>query len=389
MNTIKSLFFAGLVGCTAALTACTAKPTSYTINGAIEGLEDSTVVTLVPVSHEKEDAIGEAVVMNGKFQFTGETTDTMIVALIVKDCYGRCEFILDNSDIAINGKVEKSKGWDGTDQYDWDATVTGSTLTDQYKQLMQVREDLNKIYEAKNEKYGPVWDKFHAIKDKAAAEAFKQTEEYKAAEAAENNFFKTVEEKMDSLVSANKETFWGPLLATSNMSYFTPEQADLYNKFSDAAKNSFYGRKMKAEIWPVAMIGEPVKPFTVKGDDGKDVTLAQLLEGKKYVLIDFWASWCNPCRKEIPNVKQQYALYKDKGFDVISISIDKDEAAWKKALAEEKLEWPNFRSQEVADLYKVKAVPTMYLIDGEGKIVADGDNARGAALAQKLEELLK
>ena len=132
-----------------------------------------------------------------------------------------------------------------------------------------------------------------------------------------------------------------------------------------------------------------MKPFTVQDDNGNDVTLAQLLEGKKYVLIDFWASWCGPCRKEIPNVKAQYAKYKDRGFDVVSISIDKDEAAWKKAVKEEQLEWPNFRSQEVADLYKVNAVPTMYLIDAEGKIVADGNNARGEGLATKLEELFK
>ncbi len=390
----KIAFFAAFAA--AVLTGCSQQAsqpqsTTYTVNATIEGLADSTVVELVPISHEKEAAIGEAVAMGGKLQFTGEATDTMIVALVVKDCYGRCEFILDNSNIEVNGKVEKTRGWDGTDEYKWDATVTGSQLTDQYKQHMQVRENLNRMYEAKNQKHRATWDEFHAIKDRAKAEAFKQTDAYKAAEEAENNFFKTVEQKFDSLISGNKDTFWGPLLATANYSYFTAENAALYNKFSETAKNSFYGRKMKDEIWPVGQTGAPAKQLTVKDDQGKELTLKQLSEGKKVVLVDFWASWCGPCRKEIPNVKAQYAKYKDKGFQVISISTDKDEKAWRKALAEEKLEWPNFRDVAgAADLYKVNAIPAMFLIDAETQtLIASGNDARGESLAKKLEELFK
>ena len=88
-------------------------------------------------------------------------------------------------------------------------------------------------------------------------------------------------------------------------------------------------------------------------------------------------------------MKKQYALYKDKGLEVVSISIDKNAAAWKKAVKEEQLQWPNFLSPAVADQYHVKAVPTMYLIDSEGNIVAENDDARGEKLAAKLAELFK
>ena len=115
----------------------------------------------------------------------------------------------------------------------------------------------------------------------------------------------------------------------------------------------------------------------------------KLADGKKYVLLDFWASWCGPCRKEIPNVKKAYEQFKDKGFEVVSISIDKKEDEWRKAVKEENLVWPNFRSEEVANLFKVKAVPTVYLLDSEGKIVASNNECRGEALAAKLAELLQ
>ena len=88
-------------------------------------------------------------------------------------------------------------------------------------------------------------------------------------------------------------------------------------------------------------------------------------------------------------MKRQYELYKDKGFEVISISIDRNAAAWKKAVKEEQLQWPNFLSTEVADQFKVKAVPTMLLVDGNGILVAENADARGENLAKKLAEIMK
>ena len=391
MKTIKQFVFSGIVGCAlaAALAACSGKPSTYTINVNVEGLDDGTVVTLVPMSHDKEDPLGEATVQGGKFQFTGEATDTMVVGLIVKGSYGRGWFVLDNRDIDVNGKVTKGQAWDGTDQYTWDITVTGSPLTDRFLSLYAERDKLYDLYTEYHEQHKDILDKYNNTKDPDERKAISETDEFKAFSEAEHNFFQTVEKTLNGIVLDNKDTFWGPLMATMFLTYFNTENGDTYNQFSDAAKNSFYGKKMREEIWPVGNEGEPVKEFIVKGDDGQEITLPQLLEGKKYVLLDFWASWCAPCRKEIPNVKAQYALYKDKGFGVVGISIDKDEEAWRKAVAEEQLEWPNFRSPEVADLYKVSAVPTVYLIDAEGKIVAPNMDARGEALVAKLAELFK
>lgn len=113
----------------------------------------------------------------------------------------------------------------------------------------------------------------------------------------------------------------------------------------------------------------------------------------KVVLIDFWASWCGPCRKENPNVVKAYAAYKDKGFEVFSVSLDKDREGWLKAIATDKLIWPNHVSDlkywksAGAAAYGVTAIPFTVLIDREGRIVAK--KLRGEALEQKLKELLK
>ena len=104
-------------------------------------------------------------------------------------------------------------------------------------------------------------------------------------------------------------------------------------------------------------------------------------------MFDFWASWCRPCRKEIPNILAQYKLYADKGFQVVSISADTDKDAWLKAPEEEKPPWPNDLDgkQGIANKYKVTYYPTLYLIDSNHKVLAK--DIKGEELVAKLAEL--
>ena len=117
---------------------------------------------------------------------------------------------------------------------------------------------------------------------------------------------------------------------------------------------------------------------------------SEVLESAQPVLVDFWASWCGPCRRENPHVKKLYDRYKDEGFTVLGVSLDKDEERWLQAIAADKLNWHHVSdlkgwSNEAAKLYGVRSIPHTLLLDREGKII--GVKLRGDALEKKLEEV--
>jgi peroxiredoxin len=149
--------------------------------------------------------------------------------------------------------------------------------------------------------------------------------------------------------------------------------------------------KTKEEIQKknILAIGNVAPDFTQNKLDGKPMKLSDLRG--KVVLIDFWASWCGPCRRENPNVVAAYNKYKDKGFTIMSVSLDKDKNAWQGAIEKDGLIWPNHVSDlkqwsnEAARLYQVSAIPFTVLIDKDGKILAT--NIRGEELYKRLETI--
>ncbi|MDR1200716.1 MAG: AhpC/TSA family protein [Tannerellaceae bacterium] len=138
-------------------------------------------------------------------------------------------------------------------------------------------------------------------------------------------------------------------------------------------------------------IGKPAPDFTLDAPDGKPIKLSDKW-GNGYLLIDFWAAWCGPCRRENPNVVAVYNKYRDKGFDIIGVSLDHNKESWEKAIEQDKLTWTHvsdlkYWDSEVARLYGVRAIPSNYLIDRDGIIVAK--NLRGEDLDKLIGTLLE
>lgn len=149
------------------------------------------------------------------------------------------------------------------------------------------------------------------------------------------------------------------------------------------------GYKNRAQSRLATSVGAKAPEITLNNPEGKALSLSAL-KGK-YVLIDFWASWCKPCRAENPNVVRLYNTYKDKGFEIFGVSLDQNAQAWKNAIAADGLTWQHVSDlggwqSSAAKLYSVSSIPTTVLLDKEGRIIAKG--LRGAELENKLKSLL-
>jgi peroxiredoxin len=173
----------------------------------------------------------------------------------------------------------------------------------------------------------------------------------------------------------------------------TPEQITQNIALLDKSQlNSTYVKELKELVTVLngLAIGKKAPDFVGTNPDGKSIRLSENLKG--YTLIDFWASWCPPCRKENPNVVAAYKEYHDKGFNVFGVSLDKKKESWVKGIKDDHLDWLQvseltYWNSGIAKLYGVRAIPANYLVDSKGIIVAK--NLREEELHTTLKRLLE
>jgi len=215
----------------------------------------------------------------------------------------------------------------------------------------------------------------------------------------QTEFFKLdaiIKEKQMAFVKANNESVAATFVAVNylneKMDKTAADAENMLNLLAPKARETFYGKRIAELLKQLkgTSVGQPAAEFTLNDPSGKAVSLSDY-KGK-VVLIDFWASWCGPCRGENPNVVAAYLRYKDKNFTVLGVSLDKNKADWLQAIQEDKLIWKHvsdlkFWETPMVQLYGFNGIPYNVLIDPQGIVIAD--NLRGSQLLDKLNEVTK
>lgn len=232
-------------------------------------------------------------------------------------------------------------------------------------------------------------DEYHQLLIKLNYEAYDKLKYNKRPNIKEKEIIENYDLKLWELSKEYPKSL--PLTRLFYQKYWSADAAtlnEIIHVFSKDIRQSYYLKKMviRRDNLERVAIGKQAPIFSLKSLDGKEIAV-DMYKGK-YLLVDFWASWCGPCRAEIPNLKEIYNDYESKGLEILSVSTDADEKAWLKAVAKEQMPWPQVRdTKSISDSYNITAIPAIFLIDLSGKIIDKG--LHGQNLRDKIEETLK
>jgi len=230
--------------------------------------------------------------------------------------------------------------------------------------------------------------------NRATPEQQRDTMYFKMLDKKVQAFRKSRGEKIIEFAKANPDSYFAlQALAESVSGYSVKSDVVLpiFNKLSEELRLSYGGQGLYKLLnaHTVTALGAVAPNFTLKDVNGKPVSLSDY-KGK-LVLVEFWASWCSPCRAESPNLLKQYAAFKDKGFEILGVSVDSDKAKWLEAIKKDGLTWTQVSDlkgwdNDARKVYGISGVPANFLISREGKII--GNHLMGEELNKKLAELL-
>ena len=322
------------------------KKSAYTITGDIKGL--SGTITLMD---EKGENVAEVPVTDGKFTIEGVAEEPSL-GLLANDNQPIAMLFLEPGNISVTGDTQQS------------ITISGTKANDN-----------NAIF---TEKQYAIMEGFFTA----------ASEEERQAVADELKSY------IETTMTENLDNYFGLYLLTNIISSMDGDEIIAWlDKFDDAVRNTTLAQEVRAhaEAMNNTSVGSKFIDITLPDADGNEIALSSLVGEGKYVLLDFWASWCMPCIRELPFLVKTYELYHDKGFEIYGVSLDRDIESWITAMKDNAMTWPNVsiidnEEQTATTDYAVQSIPANFLIDPDGNIIAK--NLRGEEVQTKIAELL-
>ena len=350
----------------AALTmvACQNK-NAYTISGTFENAGEGDSVSLQLVEGRKLVDLQKVPVVNGKFEFKGVADSVQIAAVTMGDAF--CQFFLEPGQIKVDLKL-------GQMSY-----ALGTPNNNAYESFMSDMKALEEEYaEIARNAQNPDLTEAQRAEVKAQMSSFEE----KYYQAIKNS------------IADNVGNDFGLYNLTNSYYYYAPEElASVLEGYIAAFPNNARLQQLKKhnDLSLETSVGKQFKDFEMADVDGNMHKISEYVSANKVTLIDFWASWCGPCRAEMPAVKAAYEAYKGKGFGIVGVSLDNNKDAWTASIKNLGMEWAQISDLkgwncEGAKLYGVNSIPATVLVAQDGTILAR--NLRGEAIQEKLAELL-
>jgi len=355
------------------LTAAAQKTdSSFTITGAFTKMKSGKIFLSV---YRENDLINDsAKIVNGKFSFKGHVKQPTQSVLFYKDETGKREntmsFFTEPGNIILTGAGDTLTN----------VKISGSKINADNKVLKSMMKDVD-AWEDKN---GELFDEAYKNKDKHTMDSL---------DKVDMDVMKAKRKVVADFVKKHPGSLRSAIAINDNFAYYA-EASDvepLYNMLTPNIKNSPSGKKAKKMLDTYKTVAIGMKaPEVIQNDTlGKPLPLSSV-KGK-VVMVDFWASWCGPCRRENPNIVKAYAQFHPKGLEIIGVSYDKTDSKWRKAIVSDNLTWYQVSDlkgwqNSTSDQYYIKAIPANILLDANGKIIAR--NLFGDDLVKKLNELL-